>query len=77
MNNYKKLFEQISPTESDEALISKVRARKAENMKNKSSKSIHFRKAAVISAAAVLAVGVVTELARGIIAPEATVCVTP
>lgn len=60
MNNYKRLFEQISPTESDEALISKVRARKAENMKNKSSKSIHFRKAAVISAAAVLAVGVVT-----------------
>lgn len=60
MNNYKRLFEQISPRESDEALISKVRARKAEKMKNKSSKSIHFRKAAAISAAAVLAVGAVT-----------------
>lgn len=60
MNNYKRLFEQISPTESDEALISKVRARKAENMKNKSSKSILFRKAVAIPAAAALAVGVVT-----------------
>lgn len=60
MNNYRRLFEQISPTESDEALISKVRARKAENMKNKSSKSILFRKAVAIPAAAALAVGVVT-----------------
>ena len=64
MNNYKKLFEQISPKESDEVLISKVRARKAENMKNakenKTPKNIFLRKAVAIPAAALLVVGTVT-----------------
>lgn len=64
MNNYKKLFEQISPKESDEVLISKVRARKAENMKNakenKTPKNFFLRKAVAIPAAALLVVGTVT-----------------
>lgn len=61
MNDYKRLFDQISPIESDEILISKLRARKAENMKeNKTPKHIFLRKAVVIPAAAVLAVGAVT-----------------
>lgn len=61
MNNYKRLFEQISPKESDEMLIGRLRARKAENMKeNKTPKHIFLRKAVVIPAAAVLAVGAVT-----------------
>lgn len=61
MNDYKRLFEQISPKESDEMLIGKLRARKAENMKeNKTPKKTLLRKAVVIPAAAVLAVGAVT-----------------
>lgn len=58
MNNYKKLFEQISPGESDETLVTKVLARKAELMKEnntkKTTKNIFLRKAVVIPAAAVL-----------------------
>ncbi|MGN0679061.1 MAG: hypothetical protein ACI4JS_05295 [Oscillospiraceae bacterium] len=63
MNNYKKLFEQISPRESDEVLISKLMARKAENMKDndtKKSKNIFLKKAVAIPAAAVLAIGAAT-----------------
>ncbi|MGN1111120.1 MAG: hypothetical protein ACI4QY_05655 [Oscillospiraceae bacterium] len=63
MNNYKKLFEQISPRESDEVLISKLMARKAENMKDndtKKSKNIFLKKAVAIPAAAVLAIGAIT-----------------
>lgn len=58
MNNYKKLFEQISPGESDETLVTKVLARKAELMKEnntkKTTKNVFLRKAVVIPAAAVL-----------------------
>lgn len=64
MNNYKKLFEQISPRESDEVLISKLMARKAENMKDndtkKTSKNIFLKKAVAIPAAAVLVIGAAT-----------------
>lgn len=64
MNNYKKLFEQISPGESDETLVTKVLARKAELMKEndtkKTTKNVFFRKAVVIPAAAVLTLGTAT-----------------
>ena len=64
MNNYKKLFEQISPGESDETLVTKVLARKAELMKEnntkKTTKNIFLRKAVVIPAAAVLTLGTAT-----------------
>lgn len=70
MNNYRKLFEQISPSESDEQLISKVLARKedaspgANNMKDNNSKKTtkHFllRKAVIIPTAAALAIGAAT-----------------
>lgn len=62
MNNYKKLFEKISPKESDEMLISKVLTRKAENMKHneKSTKKLLLKKAVVIPAAAALALGTAT-----------------
>ncbi len=70
MNNYKKLFDQISPSESDEQLISKVIARKedaspgADNMKDNNSKKTtkHFllRKAVIIPTAAALAIGAAT-----------------
>ncbi len=70
MNNYRKLFEQISPSESDEQLISKVLARKedaspgADNMKDNNSKKTtkHFllRKAVIIPTAAALAIGAAT-----------------
>ena len=64
MNNYKKLFEQISPGESDETLVTKVLARKAELMKEnntkKITKNIFLRKAVVIPAAAVLTLGTAT-----------------
>lgn len=61
-NNYKKLFDKISPNESDEMLISKVLTRKAENMKHneKSTKKMLMKKAVVIPAAAVLALGTAT-----------------
>ncbi len=64
MNNYRKLFEQISPSESDEQLIRKVMARKAEIMKDNNSKKTtkHFllRKAVIIPTAAALAIGAAT-----------------
>ena len=62
MNNYKKLFDKISPNESDEMLISKVLTRKAENMKHneKSTKKMLLKKAVVIPAAAALALGTAT-----------------
>ena len=64
MNNYKKLFEQISPGESDETLVTKVLARKAELMKEnntkKTTKNVFLRKAVVIPAAAVLTLGTAT-----------------
>lgn len=61
MNDYKRLFEQISPTESDEVLISKVRARKAENMKdNNTHRHFTIRKAVIVPAAAVLVIGAAT-----------------
>lgn len=64
MNNYRKLFEQISPSESDEQLISKIMARKAENMKDNNTKNTakHFllRKAVIIPTAAALALGAAT-----------------
>lgn len=64
MNNYKRLFEQISPGESDETLVTKVLARKAELMKEnntkKTTKNVFLRKAVVIPAAAVLTLGTAT-----------------
>lgn len=61
MNNYKRLFEQISSNESDEVLVSRVMARKADIMKeNNMHKHFGIRKAVVIPAAAVLVVGAVT-----------------
>lgn len=63
MNNYKRLFEQITPGESDETLVKRVLARKAEHMKNdtqKTTKNVFLRKAVVIPAAAVLALGTAT-----------------
>ncbi len=66
MNSYKRLFEQISPSESDEQLISKVLARKeeaskkAENMKDNKKKNIFLRKAVIIPTAAAIALGATT-----------------
>ncbi len=66
MNSYRKLFEQISPSESDEQLISKVLARKeeasqkAENMKDTKKKNIFLRKAVIIPTAAAIALGATT-----------------
>ncbi len=64
MNNYRKLFAQISPSESDEQLIRKVMARKAENMKDndsqKTTKRFLLRKAVIIPTAAALAIGAAT-----------------
>lgn len=60
-SRYTQLFDQITPIESDEMLISRLRARKAENMKEiKTSKHIFLRKAVVIPAAAVLTLGTAT-----------------
>jgi len=66
MNSYKKLFDQISPSESDEQLINKVLARKAENMKDndtkntKATKKFFLKKAVIIPTAAALALGAAT-----------------
>lgn len=62
MNNYKRLFEQISPRESDEELIRKAMARKEESMKNDKNKSKHFlhRKSFLIPAVALLVLSAAT-----------------
>lgn len=62
MNSYKRLFEQISPRESDEELIRKAMARKEESMKDDKKKSKHFllRKSFLIPAVALLVVGTAT-----------------
>ncbi len=71
MNNYRKLFEQISPSESDEQLISKVLARKEDaspgadiimkdNNSKKTTKHFLLRKAVIIPTAAALAIGAAT-----------------
>ncbi len=69
MNSYKKLFEQISPGESDDQLISRIMARKeeaspeADIMKDndtKKTKNIFLRKAVIIPTAAALVLGATT-----------------